>query len=161
MTAGRRALWSAALGLATTVLAAWGIAACSVYQSGYTREIAVRSRAAGEGSGEVRMNVFRFHGSQLVESVARGAASVNSASGPAPEDAVPDWARGATLPWGRSAPWPPAGAGDRRVARASGWPMLALRHEYEWHPGPPGSSTGTYQTPGGIPLETTNGHPGA
>jgi hypothetical protein len=161
VNARRRAAWSAALGVVTTVAVAWGIAAWSVYQSGYVREIAFRVRAAGEGDGEMRMSVFRFHGSRLVESVARDLMHTDTPPPPTPEAIVPPWARAAALPWGRGTPWPAPGSQDRRVARGTGWPMIALWHEYEWHPGPPGSGTGDYQTPGGIRLETTNGHPGA
>lgn len=153
------------VGLLANVAVAWGLAGFRAYGLGARQDVfakRLRDPSAGEGQGELMAVFFGAFGLQIVETVAREAYYQDPRS-LAPESIVPAWARLATLPWifdGKA--WPVEQ--ERRAARGSGWPMIALYHEYKWKPqqiGPPVAPFGEYLTPGGIRIRASMGNPGA
>lgn len=155
----RAALGCLLLGLVITIALAWGMAAWSAYGWGRAESWGARQRAPDEGGGELRAHLFRGLGSAIVETTARDLQRL-APGALAPETIIPRWARVAVLPWGASRPWPASGEQERRAARGTGWPVIALWHEYRWSP--PGTrSFGEYVTPGGVRLEPSMGMPGA
>jgi len=157
------------LGLCTTVAVAWTLGARRVYGPGYRIEHGrrLRSPAAGEGEGEVFLALHAGRGWRLIETVARRTSRpLLDPSEVPPEVRIDSWAAHAALPWGRDqTPWPQADQGDRRVVRGTGWPLIALWHQYRWRPDPSGSpptlNRGEFLSPGGIRLEPSTGTPGA
>jgi hypothetical protein len=153
-----------ALGLLTTIAVSWAIAVFAVYGAPYTVSHAVRLRdpARNEGDGEIFVARHSSPGRVLVETVARRVSGVPTPSVPTPEEHIDSWAQGRTLPWVfRGVPWPPASSVDRRAARGTGWPFIALWHEYRWYPDATLLYRGEYLTPGAIRVEPSNGTPGA
>ncbi|MBK7406529.1 MAG: hypothetical protein IPJ41_18520 [Phycisphaerales bacterium] len=158
----RRMLLAVALGLATTLAVAVGFASRSVYGT-WTPIYGGRLRnpVGGEGRGEFRANLFGARGVVVIEAFAREY-EPDLSSMPPPETLIPDWAEGAVAPWiGGFEPWPEPEQTERRAARASGWPMVALWHEYDWRYDTALPAKGAYTTPGGLLLEPSVGNPGA
>lgn len=161
----RRIILALILGLLSTIIVAWMLAARSVYGGRVTTTHEERQRdpARNEGSGELRVAIHAGFGITIVEAAAR------DQMGPVvdgdPQRATPPWARHAAFPWSRGkSPWPAPGARDMRMIRGAGWPAVALWHEYRWSRNPALTPYGgEFTTPDAIRIEPSppNATPGA
>ncbi|MCC6322150.1 MAG: hypothetical protein IT438_12025 [Phycisphaerales bacterium] len=165
----KRIVFFAGLGVASTTLVAWGLAAWSVQGRGITSKDAIRPAdpTRGELLGSVSAKRSESASGAIVilrtQAACRQETPLPSLS--SPEQIADRWAGAAAFPWSHGlAAWPAFGTTDRRIIRGVGWPLVALHHDYREQPRtatsartPSGSTSQSstvprYSTPGGVRL---------